>query len=278
MIRQTGSYYASLHQSRPKTLIYLSPKIITSRDMLDVSQVEPIFHQSLEVADGNHVGSNLHTPCLNIQSNTSQSVARESADYVAQDPAIVQEPAIVHDPTIMLQRTNRGRNLSSLSNVKNNPHPFPLRKWLRFANVNARSVKNKAAVIVDHVVSNNIDFCMMTETWLKDWDSVSAAALSPPGYSFKSFPRQSDRKGGDTGIMFNHDLEVSLINGGEKRSFEFSEWNFPMIGRVIKVVVVYCPPFSEAHPVSSNVFLEDFSTYFRSVSGQRTAWTPFFLL
>ena len=39
-----------------------------------------------------------------------------------------------------------------------------------------------------------------------------------------------------------------------------------MIGRVIKVVVVvYRPPFSEAHPVSSNVFLEELSTYLENI-------------
>ena len=52
-------------------------------------------------------------------------------------------------------------------------------KFLHFANVNARSLKNRTAEIVDHVLSNNINVCIVTETWLKEADTVSIAALSP---------------------------------------------------------------------------------------------------
>ncbi len=38
----------------------------------------------------------------------------------------------------------------------------------------------KTAEIVDHILSNNIDVCIVTETWLKEADTVSIAALSPP--------------------------------------------------------------------------------------------------
>ena len=83
-------------------------------------------------------------------------------------------------------------------------------KFLRFANVNARALKNKTAEIADHVLSNNINECTVTETWLKEADTVSIAALSPPGYLFKNFPRQSNRAGGGTGIMFNANFNVTL--------------------------------------------------------------------
>ena len=138
-------------------------------------------------------------------------------------------------------------------------------KFLRFANVNARSLKNKTAEIVDHVLSNNIDVCIVTETWLKDVDTVSIAALSPPGYSFKNLPRQSNRMGGGTGIMFNTNFKVTLIDGGEKRSFEYSEWNLTLLNRTIKTLAVYRPPYSQTHPVSSSVFFEEFSNLLESI-------------
>ena len=67
---------------------------------------------------------------------------------------------------------------------------------LRFACVNARSLRNKTADVVDHVVNSNIDICVFTETWLKDVDSVTIAALSPNGYCFQNSPRENDRSGG----------------------------------------------------------------------------------
>ena len=107
--------------------------------------------------------------------------------------------------------------------------------------------------------------CIVTETWLKEADTVSIAALSPPGYLFKNFPRQSNRPGGGTGIMFNANFNVTLNDGGEKRSFEYSEWNLTISNRTIKVLAVYRPPYSQTHPVSSSVFSEEFSNLLESI-------------
>ena len=49
-----------------------------------------------------------------------------------------------------------------------------LRKRLRFACVNSHTVRNKIAVIIDHMVDSGIDICTITETWLKD---VTLSAL-----------------------------------------------------------------------------------------------------
>ncbi len=56
---------------------------------------------------------------------------------------------------------------------------------LCFATINARSLRNKTAVFVDHIVEQNIDVCVVTETWLKDKDTASIASICQPGYSFK---------------------------------------------------------------------------------------------
>ena len=138
-------------------------------------------------------------------------------------------------------------------------------KFLRFANVNARSLKNKTAEIVDHVLSNNINVCIVTETWLKEADTIGIAALSPPGYLFKNFPRQSNRAGGGTGIMFNANFNVTLNDGGEKRSSEYSKWNLTIPNRTINILAVYRPPYSQTHPVSSSVSFEEFSNLLESI-------------
>ena len=38
---------------------------------------------------------------------------------------------------------------------------------IRFASVNARSLKNKSAEFVDHILGNNIDICVVTIELLK---------------------------------------------------------------------------------------------------------------
>ena len=54
--------------------------------------------------------------------------------------------------------------------------------------------------------------------------------------------------------MFNANFNVTLNDGGEKRSFEYSEWNLTISNRTIKVLAVYRPPYSQTHPVSKCFF------------------------
>ena len=80
-------------------------------------------------------------------------------------------------------------NISLTESLRNqyDAHVGPKKQnCLRFACVNARSLRNKTADVVDHVVNFNIDMYVVTETWLKDVDSVTMASLSPNGYCFQN--------------------------------------------------------------------------------------------
>ncbi len=132
---------------------------------------------------------------------------------------------------------------------------------LCFATINARSLTNKTAVFVDHIGEQNIDGCVVTETLLKDKDTASIESICQSGYSFKSFPRQSNRSGGGTGVMFNSSLNVSLSHGGDMQSFEYSEWNFSIFHDSIKLTVVHRPPYSVIHPILPGKFFDEFSNY-----------------
>ena len=131
---------------------------------------------------------------------------------------------------------------------------------LRLACVNARSLRNKTADVVDHVVNSNVDMCVVTETWLKDADSVTIAALSPDGYCFQNSPRENDRSGGGVGVMYKSIIGTKLIHANQCSSFEFSEWNVTIQNHVIKLVAVYRPPSSSTHPQPMSLFFEEFST------------------
>ena len=93
--------------------------------------------------------------------------------------------------------------------------------FLNCAVFNSRSVRNKIESITDHVAENDIGPCSVTETCLNDADSASIAQLSVAGYFFK---KQSQNRGGGTGILLRDYVNVSLVDGKENKSFEFSEW------------------------------------------------------
>ena len=91
---------------------------------------------------------------------------------------------------------------STNSSLHTNLFVNPRSTFLNFAVFNSRSVGNKIESIIEHVVENDINFCTVSETWLNDADSVSIAQLSVAGYFFKNFSRQSQNRGGGTGILF----------------------------------------------------------------------------
>ena len=131
--------------------------------------------------------------------------------------------------------------------------------------MNARSLRNKIEVFTDHVVDSEIDICVVTETWLRKRDDVALSALPPPGHSFKNISRTADRTGGGTGIMLRDTFKLTPVEGKEGLSFESSEWNVSANGKTTKFVIVYRPPYSEAHPVPTSVFFDEFAVYLEGV-------------
>ena len=47
----------------------------------------------------------------------------------------------------------------------------------------------------------------------------------------------------------------------ELQSFEYSEWDINCRTQRIHMIVIYMSPYSEAHPVTTRVFLEEFSEF-----------------
>ena len=85
------------------------------------------------------------------------------------------------------------------------------------------------------------------------------------GYFFKNFSRQSQNRGGGTGILFRDSVNVSIVNGKENKSFEYSEWITKVHYRPMRHIVVYRPPYSSLDPVSASVFFNEFSQVLKNV-------------
>ena len=58
---------------------------------------------------------------------------------------------------------------------------------------------------------------------------------------------------------------VTKIAGGERRSFEYSEWKVKFASQRISVIIIFRPPYSETHPVATSLFYSQFSEYLESV-------------
>ena len=119
---------------------------------------------------------------------------------------------------------------------------------IKTCTVNTQSIRNKTGDVLAHVLSNKIDICTVTETWLKPADDVIRQECQPVGYSFTDYPRQSGRVGGITGLICRSNLTPSLVWSGENKSFEFSEWLIKCPSLAIRLIVVYRPTYSNEHP------------------------------
>ena len=110
---------------------------------------------------------------------------------------------------------------------------------IKVCTVNTQSIRNKTGEVVEHVLSNKIDICAVTEAWLKPADDAIRQECQPVGYSFTDYPRQSGRVGGGTGLLCRSNLTPSLVGSGENKSFEFSEWLIKCPSLAIRLIVVY---------------------------------------
>ena len=124
---------------------------------------------------------------------------------------------------------------------------------LTLYHANVRAVKSKTACLREYINSTDMIFAL-TETWLTEKDT--AAKLEIYFLESHSFMQQdrNGRRGGGTGLLFKKAIDVIKIAAGVKSSFEFSEWRVSFNSLRAKLVVVYRPPYSKAHPITPRVF------------------------
>ena len=133
------------------------------------------------------------------------------------------------------------------------------------SHANVRAVKSKTARLREYISSTDMDIFALTETWLTEKDTAAKLEIySPESHSFIQQDRNG-RRGGGTGLLFKKAIDVKKIAAGEKSSFEFSEWRVSFNSLRAKLVVVYRPPYSEAHPITPRVFLRSLALISRQL-------------
>ena len=131
-----------------------------------------------------------------------------------------------------------GSNGSNLLTIKTDNRVMPA----KLALINARSVCNKADMIVDYVVEHNFDIVCFTETWLSGNDAASIAAITPDSYDFRHLPRPN-RRGGGVGILFKTTFHLCSVTPLPAKTFEGIE----VVLRVrptstVRIVTIYTVP------------------------------------
>ena len=87
---------------------------------------------------------------------------------------------------------------------------------MSLAHVNAQSIGNKISPFQHYLHDEEINLCVVTETWLKPDDMVLPREITPPGYDILSQPRSHGRQGGGFALVYNSSLKVHNITQGDQ--------------------------------------------------------------
>ena len=118
---------------------------------------------------------------------------------------------------------------------------------------NCQSIKNKDLVVHEHLVSNNIDFEIFTETWLSEnSDDIVWCVTSPlQNCGFRILTsNQKCRRGGGLAIVYREGLEVDLVQEGELPSFQCAIWRIESGNQCVFVVSIYRPPYTTTNQIT----------------------------
>ena len=65
--------------------------------------------------------------------------------------------------------------------------------------------------------------------------------------------------------MIRENLHASGVDAGERTFFEFSHWMVEFQSQKLQIIIIYRPLYSSNHPVTTSVFLADFSSLLESI-------------
>ena len=135
---------------------------------------------------------------------------------------------------------------------------------LRLCSLKAQSLRNKAADFVCYATSSRADVFAVTETWFSERDGAHRAEATPPGFKLLDHIRDG-RTGGGTALLVRDYLPEKKADAGEETSFEYSERIVDCGFRKVKIMMIYRIPYSIKHPITTNTFFEEFTSYLESV-------------
>ena len=135
---------------------------------------------------------------------------------------------------------------------------FQLSKTITWATVNARSMRNKVTEIQEMLLRHDLDFLVITETWISSSDDDKQWLLSQGfndlKYNVVNFPRE-DRRGGGLAIVFKNKYTFSNKTSASMQSFEHFFGTLQCENRTVPILGVYHPPGSSCQ-LSDSIFID----------------------
>jgi hypothetical protein len=140
-------------------------------------------------------------------------------------------------------------------------------KWMCF---NVQTCRQKCITISELICDNDLDFAMLTETWLyPDGDEAYVNAMTPHGYDCYSFPRQPGScfgtRGGGIAIITKSTLSTNFkLTRLVPTSFEAVECKLSINQVTLSCICIYRPPYRPANKMTDSIFVLELSDFLAS--------------
>ena len=123
---------------------------------------------------------------------------------------------------VKLVRNKKGKYANLLS-IACQPQNIPLSPVIstRLALLNIRSLVNKSLLVNDVIVTYDLDFLLLSETWLTECSCCAILnEAAPTNFSFMNKCR-TGKKGGGVAAIFKSVFQCKEITLGDFTSFEY---------------------------------------------------------
>ena len=134
---------------------------------------------------------------------------------------------------------------------------------IRVATINARSVKNKQLQIAETVELQNIDFIMLTETWLKNTDKdkawVNTSDLNNNNLRLDTVNRTKRQGGGIALLHKKQHNTMKLETNLQLDTLEHRVWSTTLRNKKPTLAGIYHPPIGSSKGNTHAKFLDEVS-------------------
>ena len=137
-------------------------------------------------------------------------------------------------------------------------------KWkdtpIRMLLINIQSIKSKIDALLHHITLNDIDICLITETWIQtDQDlQILNANISGLGYKVTDKCRENQPGGGIACIYKGYLDSRIYTKDNAYTSFECLTVKLMIKSKFNLISTIYRPPYSSRHPIPTSTFIDEF--------------------
>ena len=113
-------------------------------------------------------------------------------------------------------------------------------------------------------MENNIDLCVLTETWLSDTEAdqlwLQYSALNNDGIKCFTVNRQGKRGGGLV-LISKDGYKVVSLGAGQLQPFQFAKGRIGLKHMTLMVLGIYHPPYNSQSQTTNFDFLDEFTDW-----------------